>query len=190
VLAGILLLFLYGMPYQVRTGGWPQWVDDMEVFKWIAGTVILALGVWIAFLQWRTAKQKQALELNDRRFKLYESVKSCVDQFNRNSQYFDSEQEIKFLKALSEADFYFNDELHNYLETLRKDILTVRDIDKQVARLQQRNERINSLAKLGAKRDQAMNHINKFYEVGQAKFASSRPRGLWSKLVKFFRPIP
>jgi hypothetical protein len=102
VLAGILLLFLYGMPYQVRTGGWPQWVDGMEVFKWIAGTVILALGVWIAFLQWRTAKQKQALELNDRRFKLYETVKSCVDQFNRNSQYFDSEQEIKFLKALSE----------------------------------------------------------------------------------------
>src|SRR2546421_1404447 len=36
-----------------------------------------ATGVWIAFLQWRTAKQKQALELNDRRFKLYETVKSC-----------------------------------------------------------------------------------------------------------------
>jgi hypothetical protein len=27
-LAGVLLLFRYGMPYQVRTGGWPQWVDD------------------------------------------------------------------------------------------------------------------------------------------------------------------
>jgi hypothetical protein len=27
-LAGILLLFRYGMPYQIRTGGWPQWVDD------------------------------------------------------------------------------------------------------------------------------------------------------------------
>jgi hypothetical protein len=72
------------------------------------------------------------------------------------------------------------------LETLRKNILTVRDTDKQVARLQQHNERINSLAKLGAKRDQAMSHVNKFYEVGQAKFTSGRPRGLWSKLVKSF----
>jgi hypothetical protein len=27
-LAGILLLFRYGMPYQTCTGGSPQWVDD------------------------------------------------------------------------------------------------------------------------------------------------------------------
>lgn len=162
----------------------------MEVSNWITPAAIVVAAIIGGFVTWRMAKRKAALELNDRRFKLYETVKSCVDQFNRNSQYFDSEQEIKFLKALSEADFYFNDELHNYLETLRKNILTVRDTDKQVARLQQHNERINSLAKLEAKRDQAMNHVNKFYEVGQAKFTSGRPRGLWSKLVKFFRPIP
>ena len=27
-IAGVLLLFRYGMPYQTRTGGWPQWVDN------------------------------------------------------------------------------------------------------------------------------------------------------------------
>ena len=162
----------------------------MEPPNWLTPAAVVVAAIITAFVALRVAKQKASLELNDRRFKLYETVKSCVDQFNRSSQYFDSEQEIKFLKALSEADFYFNDELHNYLETLRKNILAVRDIDKQIARLQQHNERINSLAKLGAKRGQAMNHINKFYEVGQVKFTSSRPRGLRSKLVKFFRPIP
>ena len=162
----------------------------MESLNWLTPAAIVVAAIIGGIVTWRLAKQKASLELNDRRFKLYETVKSCVGEFNRNSQYFDSEQEIKFLKALSEADFYFNDELRNYLETLRKNILTVRDIDKEVARLQQHNERINSLAKLGAKRDQAMNHINKFYEVGQAKFTSSRPRGLWPKLEKFFRPIP
>jgi hypothetical protein len=162
----------------------------VEALKWIVGTIILVLGLWVAFLQWRTAQQKAVLERNERRFKLYETVKNCVDQVSRNSLYFDNEQERKFLKAMEEARFLFGDDLHDYLETLRKNILTVRDTDKQVARLQQHNERINSLAKLEAKRDQAMNHVNKFYEVGQAKFTSGRPRSLWSKLVKFFRPIP
>jgi hypothetical protein len=27
-LAGVLVLFRFGMPYRTRTGGWPQWVDD------------------------------------------------------------------------------------------------------------------------------------------------------------------
>jgi hypothetical protein len=163
----------------------------MEVTNWLVPAAAAVIAAIItSFVTWRMAKQKAALELSDRQFRLYETVKNCVDQFSINTQRFDSEQEIKFLKAMEEAHFYFDDQLHDYLETLRKDILVIRDIDKQVARLQEHNERINSLAKLGAKRDQAMNRFNKFYEVGQSKFANSRPRSLGSKLVKFFRPIP
>jgi hypothetical protein len=144
----------------------------------IVSAIIVALGLVVAFLQWRTAQQKAALELKDRQLKLYEIVKNCVDQFGINSQRFDSELERKFLKAIEEARFLFGDDLHDYLDTLRKDILIVRDID-----------RIGPPTN-AAKRGEAIRRINKFYEVGQARFSNSRPRGLWSKLVKFFRPIP
>ena len=156
----------------------------------IVSAIIVALGLVVAFLGWRTAQQKAVLELKDRQLKLYETVKNCVDQFSINSQRFDSELERKFLKAIEEARFLFGDDLHDYLDTLRKDILVVRDIDKQAARLQEQGKPLIPSTDLAAKRKEAIGRINKFYEVGQARFSNSRPRGLWSKLVKFFRPIP
>ena len=159
----------------------------------IVSAIIVALGLVVAFLRWRTAQQKAALELKDRQLKLYEIVKNCVDQFGINSQRFDSELERKFLKAIEEARFLFGDDLHDYLDTLRKAIRTVCDIDRRVARLQDQNK-LTELAKLGtelaAKRKEAIGRINKFYEVGQARFSNSRPRSWARKLVKIFRPIP
>jgi hypothetical protein len=123
----------------------------MEVLKWIVPAITWAVPVitaafvaWVGFLQWRTAKRKAVLELNVRRFKLYETVKTCVDQFRINTQRFGGELKTQFLKAEEEARFYFDDGLHDYLETLRGNILTVRDIDKYVASLQRQNKRISA----------------------------------------------
>ena len=153
----------------------------------IVSAIIVALGLVVAFLQWRTAQQKAALELKDRQLKLYETVKNCVDQFSINSQRFDSELERKFLKAIEEARFLFGDDLHDYLDTLRKDILIVRDIYKQAARLQEQGK---PLIPSTDQRGEAIRRINKFYEVGQARFSNSRPRSWVRKLVRIFRPIP
>jgi hypothetical protein len=98
--------------------------------------------------------------------------------------------ERKFLKAIEEAHFYFDDDLHDYLETLRKAILRVRDIEKEVARRQQQGKPTRPSPELAAEREQAMGRINNFYEVGQGKFSNSRPRSWVRKLVKIFRPIP
>ena len=113
-------------------------------------------------------------------------MKNCVDQVIINPLRFD-EIEEEFLEAKHQAYFLFGDDVHNYLETLRKDILTVRDIDKQVAILQKQNKPITGLAQLGAKRDEAMSHIQKFYEVSQQKFASP-PRSWARKLVEILGP--
>jgi hypothetical protein len=157
----------------------------------IVSAVIVALGVVVAFLQWLTARQKAALELKDRQLKLYQTVKNCVHQFSINSQRFGGELEKQFLKVEDEARF-LDDNLHNYLEALRQEMLIVHDIDKHIARLQEQGKTSSptELAKLGAKRDQAMNLINRFYAVGQSKFTSSRPRSWLRKLVKRNRPIP
>jgi hypothetical protein len=156
----------------------------------IVSAIIVALGLVVAFLQWRTARQKAVLELNDRRFRIYETVKNCVDQVNINSQRFDNELERKFLKAIEEAHFYFDDDLHDYLETLRKAILRVRDIEKEVAGRQQQGKPTRPSTELAAEREQAMGRINNFYKVGQAKFSNSRPRSWVRKWVKILRPIP
>src|SRR5262245_40003546 len=118
---------------------------------------------------------------DDRRFKLYKTVKYCFIQFLINPLRFDSELERKFLEAKDEACFYFDDELCDYLETLMKHILIVRDIDKQVTNLQQQGKissptDLSEFGRLGAKRVQSMAFVQQFNEVGQAKFASSRAR--------------
>jgi hypothetical protein len=160
----------------------------------IVSAIIVALGAVvgsvIAFLQWRTNRQKAVLELNDRRFRIYETVKNCVDQVNINSQRFDNELERKFLKAIEEAHFYFDDHLHDYLETLRKAILRVRDIEKEVARRQQQGKPTRPSPELAAEREQAMGRIHNFYEVAQAKFSNSRPRSWVRKLVAWQRRGP
>ena len=157
----------------------------MDPPNWLVPAAVLVAAIITAFVTWRTFKQKEALELNDKRSKIYKTVKNCVDQVTINPLRFDNKLENEFLEAKHQAYFLFGDNVNNYLERLRQDILTVRDIDKQVARLQKQNKPITDLAKLGAKRDEAMTRIQKFYEVGQQKFAS-RPRS-WTR---FFRLIP
>ena len=147
----------------------------MEPPNWLVPAAVLVAAIITAFVTWRTFKQKEALELNDKRSKIYKTVKNCVDQVTINPLRFDNGLENDFLEAKHQAYFLFEDDVNNYLETLRKDILIVRDIDKQVASLKKQNKPITDLAKLGAKRDEAMTRIQKFYEVGQQKFAS-RPR--------------
>ena len=54
----------------------------MEVLQWIVAAITGAVAAItaifvavVAFLQWRTAQQKAALELKDRQLKLYQTVK-------------------------------------------------------------------------------------------------------------------
>jgi hypothetical protein len=132
--------------------------------------LIAAFVAWIGYLQWRTAQQKAVLDLFDKRFKIYETVKNCVDQVGRNPLYF-SEREKEFLKAVNEAYFLFGDDLHGYLETLRKDIVYVRDFDTQGP----------GAGVAGEKRMQAMIRINEFYQTGQPLFA---------KYMRFSQTVP
>ena len=142
----------------------------MTLLQWIVAAITSIFVAAVAFLQWRTAQQKAVLDLFDRRFKIYETVKNCVDQVGRNPQYF-SEREKEFLKAVNEAYFLFGDDLHSYLEALRQDIVYVRDFDT--------HRPGSGLA--GEKRMQAMIRINEFYQIGQPKFA---------KYMRFTQTVP
>jgi len=139
----------------------------MTLLQWIVAAVTSIFVAAVAFLQWRTAQEKAVLDLFDRRFKIYETVKNCVDHMKGNPQDFGGWQEKEFLKAVNEAHFFFDDDLDDYLETLRKAILTVRDTTK--------------LQATTADRDQAISRIDKFYEEGRPKFA---------KYMRFTQTVP
>ena len=129
----------------------------MGVLQWIVAAITSALVLVVAFLQWRTAQQKAVLDLFEKRFKIYEVVKSCVDQMRTNPEDFGNERQREFLKARDEAYFFFGDDVQKYLERLRKDLLTVYNATRFEATT--------------ADGEEAISRISKFAEHGQPLFA-------------------
>ena len=138
----------------------------METIQWLT-VIIAAFVALIGFLQYLTARQKAVLDLFDKRFKIYETVKTCVDQVSINPNRFDNERQKEFLKAVNEAYFFFDDDVNSYLERLRQDLLTVYDTTRFEATT--------------ADREEAISRISKFAEDGQPLFA---------KYMRFSQTVP
>lgn len=82
---------------------------------------IAVVGVTIAYFQWRTAHQKVALEVLEKRFTIYNELRDVVSIFVRTAQ-FPREAQIRFVEAQSKARFYFGFEVDEYLENLFRDL--------------------------------------------------------------------
>jgi len=138
--------------------------------KWLT-VIIAAFVAWIGFLQWLTARQKAVFDLFDKRFKIYETVKHCVDQVSRNPEYLDGEVEKEFLKAVNEAKFLFGDDVNSYLEALRTDIISASTASKLQAL--STSDRVATLT--------VMYLISTFPETAEPLFA---------KYMRFTQPVP
>ena len=139
----------------------------MATLQWIIAAITSALVLAVGFLQWRTAQQKAVLDLFDKRFKIYETVKNCVDLVGTNPEDFGNERQKEFLKAKNKAYFFFGNEVNDYIERLRKDLLTVYDTTRFEATM--------------ADREEAISRISKFAEHGQPLFA---------KYMRFTQTVP
>ena len=139
----------------------------MATLQWIMAAITAAFVALIGYLQLRTAQQKAVLDLFDKRFKIYETVKNCVDQVGTNPEDFGNERQKEFLKAVNEAYFFFDDDVNSYLERLRKGFLTVYDATRFEATT--------------ADREEAISRITNFYKDGQPLFA---------KYMRFSQTVP
>ena len=139
----------------------------METIQWIvaAGTAIFV--ALVGFFQWRTAQQKAALDLFERRHAIYQVIRDAVRQIRSSSPSFDTKQELEFLEAVEGAYFFFGDDLHNYLENLWQDIMTVTSIDKELPGITDSEDRRKALEQ----RREAWNRIEKFHTDGKRIFA-------------------
>jgi hypothetical protein len=79
-----------------------------------------AVAVIIAFLQWKTAQTKLALDIHATRYAIYQDLREAVTMFLKDLK-FSNEVQAKYWDAQSRARFYFGAEVEQYLERLRHD---------------------------------------------------------------------
>jgi len=139
----------------------------MQAVEWTIAAVTAIFVALVAFLQWRTAQQKAALDLFDRRHAIYEIVRKGVGQMVASSTAFDQGREIEFMEAMERAYFFFGDDVENYLKQLWSDIVDVRTADAELPAANDPDTRRKLLEKHRA----ALTRIGQFHSAGQPLFA-------------------
>jgi len=139
----------------------------MQVVQWIvaAGTAVFV--ALVGFFQWRTAQDKAALDLFERRHEVFLVVRKAVGQMVSSSPGFDQAREIEFVQMMERAYFFFGDDVQSYLKTLWDDILKVRTADSEM----KGNLPPGDLQRVTAHRRAALDRICQFYKTGQPLFA-------------------
>jgi hypothetical protein len=139
----------------------------MQIIQWIvaAGTAIFV--ALVGFFQWRTAQQKAALDLFDRRHAIYQTIRNAVGQMRSSSTGFDQAREVEFLEAMERAYFFFGNDVEDYLKQLLSDILDVRTADAELPASNDPDTR----RKVLEKRRAALERIDRFEREGQPLFA-------------------
>jgi hypothetical protein len=149
----------------------------MHTFEWAIASGIAVFGVIVAFFQWRTAQQKAAFDLFEKRQAIYDIVRRTVRTMSSNSLAFDQEREAEFLQSIERAYFFFGDEVQAYLEQLSHDITAVRTADAELKDEKDQQTR-HRLLKM---RRAALTHIAEFRSAGKPLFA---------KHVRFSTTVP
>jgi hypothetical protein len=139
----------------------------MQIVQWIvaAGTAVFV--ALVGSFQWRTAQDKAALDLFERRHEIFLIVRKAVGQMVSSSPGFDQAREIEFLEMMERAYFFFGDDVQDYLKKLWDNILDVRTADSEM----KGNLPQGDLQRVIAHRREALDRITEFYKTGQPLFA-------------------
>ena len=77
------------------------------------------VAVIIAFLQWKTAQTKVALDIHATRYAIYQDLRQAVTMFSMELR-FSLEAQAKYMDAQSRARFHFGAEVDQYLDEIRR----------------------------------------------------------------------
>ncbi len=87
----------------------------------ILTVTIAAIVAFIAWLQWRTAREKVVLDLFDKRFAMYDEMRAVVTRYTQHG--IDDAGYNQFLRASSRAQFLFGPEVKVFLEATKVDLM-------------------------------------------------------------------
>ncbi len=109
----------------------PSWVLVMSAL--LTPTVALAVGV-VAFLQWRTANDKLALDLFERRYAILREVDHAI------FAWFSDEDDTNTLMAIDrveraglQSEFLFGEEVTSFIRDVHVRLCTARKIDRRLS---------------------------------------------------------
>jgi hypothetical protein len=140
-----------------------------------AGTAVFV--ALIGYFQWRTAHQRAALDLFDRRYEIFRVIREAVAQITASSAGFDQKRETKFIQAKERAYFFFGDDVQDYLEELWQDIERIRAVDTELPGISDQQTRRASIET----RRSVSNRIAQFHTTG---------RPLFGRYMRFSEPLP
>jgi hypothetical protein len=148
----------------------------MALVQWFfaAGTAVFV--AFVGYFQWRTAQQRGALDLFDRRYELFRVFREAVGQMT-SSAGFDQRRETDFIQAKERAYFFFGDDVKAYLDELLSDINIVLTVDKELPGISDQETRRQSIE---TKR-KALDRIERFHTTG---------RRLFGRYMRFSQTIP
>ena len=89
----------------------PYWLQFLQA---ISLPVLAILGALIAALQWRTAHQRAAFDLFEKRWALIDELRNLMGAFLREGQA-TTEQALKFARRTHAAKFLFGIEVYDFL---------------------------------------------------------------------------
>ena len=96
----------------------PHWTTLLSA---LLTPVVAILGVYIAYRQWRTAKdqattasERLKLELFERRWTVYSAAQNLIKSIIQSGT-LDRDQELPFLLGISQARFLFDEDVCKYL---------------------------------------------------------------------------
>jgi hypothetical protein len=84
--------------------------------------VVTIFGATIAYFQWRTAHQKVALDILEKRFTIYNELRTIVAEFQKHADFSLEDQRI-YADAQRRARFIFGADVDRYLGSVRSDLM-------------------------------------------------------------------
>lgn len=100
-------------------GELPYW---LRVLAALATPAIALLGVCIAFAQWRSAQRKTVMDLFEKRWKIWDDLRSAIGPIIRHGSVRDEDWRA-FLRARDGDRFLFGPEVSTYLDRIWKELI-------------------------------------------------------------------
>jgi hypothetical protein len=91
----------------------------------IVAIVVGVVAGYIAWRQWQTAHQRLRFDLYDKRFAVYDTVRSLISAFRLHGQITDDEFD-EFYQGIRGAEFLFDGDTKNFLKDLASMTVTAR----------------------------------------------------------------
>lgn len=124
----------------------PHWT---QVLAALLTPTIAVFGSIIAYRQWRTAQKKLKLDLFEKRFSVYDAVRSFIASVMTSGKAKDEEM-YKFLSGTRETKWLLNDDIATYFdEQIWKNAVELQALDAELEGVPVGDERTKNVRRQG-----------------------------------------